>query len=285
MYIIPKNLQDEEYSYLRMFLPQQSEDYEVTYNAIEQIKNSSFTGWTVKSREGKKKGYCLFANGHMEISTDCMTSYYGAYGPVLSYLENNLEQQEIKNLLGVYRYVYHTVGNFMPVPEGCNAGTWGRQSDNFSYKLHEIHILFNYFEGIKCDSSQITCANKNAIDQVNNCGGAVPLGGRPRLAYWIKNDWVEKRKKGWKDYVDELYFQDYVKDGGVINFYGNQRFISRRVSDINAIKKSIEDSIILIIKRGYRIKNQSNEKDFDKIDFREIFKTLKESINEVFAFG
>lgn len=273
MYVIPERLQDEAYSFVRVYLPQMAEEYEVTYEAMCNLNRYPiFNNWYVKSRDNKYTGYCLSRNDGLDISSDCMTSYFGAYGPVLDYIEKN-DDDDIEHLLGLYRYIYHTIGNFIPLPEGCNAQTWG--NDNYSYKLHEISILFKLFEGQKIKESVITKSNRKAFSTISKMlplDKTIPSGGREKVAYWIKKDWIDQ-KKGWNDFYNELFFQDYVDDSGeVVSFYEGQRFISKKMKDTKGVKNSINNTVDLIIKRGYRIKNKIKSPQLCSKDLMEISK-------------
>ena len=254
MYLIPECLQNKEYSFLRVYQPQMGEEYEVTYDAMRNLNKYPY--YSNRKVEKKDAGYCLSGNNGLDISADCMTSFLGAYGPVLNYIEKD---EETIHLIDLFRYIYHTIGNFIPLPEGCNAGTWG--NDNYSYKLNEIRILFQLLTKRKEEDVELNIvsdSNQKAFDEIKKAfdekNKTVPSKGRVKVAYWIKSEWIDK-EKGWYDFYNELFFQDYVENNGKVkDFYGNQRFVPKKCQDVNKIKNSIRNTIDLIIKRGYRIK-------------------------------
>ena len=138
---------------LEIFTPSNKEEYEVTRDAIVIYKKfySKFKGqeWKVFGENGKKRkqcsmeGYYLTRNTcgdseYIDISADCVTSLNAIYKK----MKDEKKYKEYNNSYNIYKQLYHTIGNFVPLPEKVNARTWGVKTDNWSYKLTVIRQLF-----------------------------------------------------------------------------------------------------------------------------------------------
>lgn len=121
------------------------------------------------------------------------------------YAEKKTEQEErYDNIRGLKDFlsVYHTIGNFIPVPKGCNAprGT-GKLRDYWDLTLK---VIYDYYHDI----------GDNIMDVVS--GGA----GRAKIdkveLYNRYKQWLDSFKEGdfhegtWKYFVEKNYLQDFV---------------------------------------------------------------------------
>ncbi len=155
--------------------------------------------------------------------------------------------------------VYHTFGNFIPIPEGANflPGRQGAKGnvDHFGYKLNFIKSLFDE-QGKVIDEEEIyqiqkriaigfglgCSARKSAIEKKNKEYGLrlKPLKNNVQLKYWIYFEWKKQNKK-WIDFVKANYLQDFVD-------VTSKDWLPLSFDNLDA------DKIVkLIIKRGYRI--------------------------------
>jgi hypothetical protein len=166
------------------------------------------------------------------------------------------------NLRDMYLYVYHSIGNIIPIPEGANYGG-GPGSDNYYYKLGLIKDWLDE----KKDNRLISLREKNIVDgRINENlylsspakgDGFPPFTKRLIHRYWINS---ETDFKDWPSYIQANYLEDFVdKNNNLIPF--------------NYKEPDLEMLIKMIIKRSYRIVNKYELKD-DK-DIENILNLLK----------
>ncbi|MCR4923145.1 MAG: hypothetical protein K5931_03970, partial [Lachnospiraceae bacterium] len=166
--------------------------------------------------------------------------------------------------IGCFKTIYHTAGNFLPIPEGANfsPGTSGKigNSDSYEQKLSLIKKLFEEKDiisekEIKHIKARIEIGfglgSSTHLDKIQEANEKLkiqdeyqiklePLTNNIQLRYWIQNEW-KKNNKNWKDYVEANYLHDFVdmktEDWLPLSFDSSD--------PVQACK--------LIIKRGYRI--------------------------------
>lgn len=272
----------EEYPFLKVYEPEyKDEEYEVTKEAMtfvhdyydyykrnykeperrydkDREKNqSSAKGWSISRKEpykgkGKEK-LCI------NVVADVFTT-------------PNVFSPDLKDADGMVllKCIYHTVGNFIPIPEGANfkPGQRGEagNSDHYEFKLNKIKELFDKESDLinKDEIDQISkrikigyslgSARQNSLDKY----GLERLTDDAQLRYWIQLEW-KGGGKTWKDFVKENYLQDFV-DGDP--------------SDCKPLKFDGENPLYLldlcerIIRRGYRI---SHKGELDKAEFNKLF--------------
>ena len=173
-----------------------------------------------------------------------------------------------KNETVAFKSIYHTIGNFLPIPEGANFSSGRGLKDHHEHKLNEIKRLFEedniltdedvyqIKERIKIDFGLGKNARIAKIDETNREHNLnlKPLKDNVQLRYWIQFEW-KKHGLTWKKYVDKNYLQDFVdKDYTPLPFN----------------KDNSDETLKLIIKRGYRIHNGK------KLDDETLNKILKE---------
>lgn len=123
------------------------------------------------------------------------------------YAEKKTEQEgEYDNIKGLKKFlsVYHTLGNFIPVPVGCNAprGT-GKLKDYWDLTLKVIHDYY-YHPDI----------DDNIMDIVS--GGRGPTKIDKAKLYNKYQKWLDSFKEGdskeeaWKCFVEKNFLQDFV---------------------------------------------------------------------------
>lgn len=186
------------------------------------------------------------------------------------FLQN--KNDEIEELYYLFERIYHTLGNCMPWCEGGNLG--GRpykDGGSLDYFTRKLETCKKVFDGAIEEKYKDTSSVNSYIIQGKY------LGGLPRktcLYYWLIQEWIEKGKN-WECFAKENYLidmvnEDFIPIPFVVGNEKEERNISGQ-SDI-VIKKSLIQSIKLIIKRGYRIQNRIKMR-FDDED--ENYKNVK----------
>lgn len=282
-----KKVIDKEYGYLKVYKPEDGEEYEVTESAIDSFlkyPHFSSVNWEKNGQKGKcrrqrktQKGFYLKSTSGencIDVVGDCLTSLKAIFP------EQSNFGDEYKKLRNIYKFLYHSIGNFFPIPEGTNAeGTWAGncgKNDNFSYKLHQIYDMFKIFEILekKSNSDKTKYVDKTTLEACKEAKNKheidywIEKGGRSKFAFWIMTEWVDKNKT-WNDYVKENYFDDYVDAQMIpLNFSGDNLYIKKSDMDKEEVViEAIKLCINLIIKRGYRIvyKKEISADEFKKV--------------------
>lgn len=270
----------EEYPFLKVYKPEyKDEHYEVTKEAMtfvhdyydyykrnykEPEKQSQMTskGWSISRKEPYKDKEKLCIN----VVADVFTTPKA--------FSEDLENADGMALL---KCIYHTVGNFIPIPEGANfrPGSQGEagNSDHYEFKLNIIKEFFDEESYLITEDEidqiseridvgySLGSARQNSLDKY----GLEPLTDYSQLRYWIQLEWKDGDKT-WKDFVKENYLQDFV-DGD----------LSDCSSDWKPLKFDGENPLYLldlcgrIIRRGYRI---SHKGELDKAEINKIFNHL-----------
>ncbi len=121
------------------------------------------------------------------------------------YEENKTEQEEKYDKiegLKCFLSVYHMLGNFIPVPKGCNAprGT-GKLKDYWDLTLK---VIYDYYHGI----------GDNIMDIVS--GSAGPAKVDKTELYNRYKQWLDSfhegdfKKEAWRCFVEKNFLQDFV---------------------------------------------------------------------------
>lgn len=147
----------------------------------------------------------------------------------------NLDDSAIENK--IFKRIYHSVGNILPVCEGINT-RWG--GPDTAYR--KLCVLKEHFETKDSFDKEVLESVKDRIDNKKYLGTGINNKGC--LKYWIKNEFANAE---WEDYVKMNYLQDMVDNA------------------FNPIKSDIEEINIQIIKRGYRIMNGGKQLDKGEI--------------------
>lgn len=233
------------YPFLREIISNGKEHTEVTKETIEYMleKYSLFSDYIIVNRKDTNQiscpGWALSRGGkNINVVGDVFINPKAFDSAVNTKL---LER------------VYHTIGNFVPIAEGSNYGGGAGKSENYQHKLTKIKEYFD------CKSDFIS------KDEIENIEGRLdkkislgnvrrnilvayemkPFTDSLQLRYWILKEWIEK-KKDWKNFIEDLILQDFVDD---------------KLNPLVFNSASIEDSVKLIIKRGYRIHNMKPADD------------------------
>lgn len=287
----------EEYPFLKVYEPEGREDYEVTKEAMNFVHNyynyykqnykeperrydsqreknqSSAKGWSISRKEP-----------YEDKEKPCINVVADVFTTPKAFPEDLKDATGMKLL----EKIYHTVGNFIPIPEAANfkPGQQGKvgNSDHFEFKLNTIKEFFDeeskkskkitkkaiyqvserIKDGYSLSSnawhSSIKKWNKERKEREKNEGRQKnpplkSLKDFSQLRYWIQLEWKDQNKT-WKDFVEENYLQDFVD------------------SYWKPVKFDREDPLGLcerIIRRGYRI---SHKGELDKAEINKMFNDL-----------
>lgn len=160
--------------------------------------------------------------------------------------------KRIQELFEIFKNVYYSQGNMLPVTEGGNFG--GVNCDSFTRTLNICKEAF-------------MANNKNYVDFIaEKLESGRPIGRfhYESIHYWIKKEWLDLNKE-WEDFVKENYLIDMVDET-----YSPYSFVvGRKNGEQTGIRKSdsvivecqtLERTIKLIIQRSYRIENKKKGK-------------------------
>ncbi len=236
----------KKYKFLEVNQPENGEEFEVTKEAIEYVKKKYpyYKEYSVVNRrQMTTKGWALSKNLIKVVDPNFLPSIDVVCDVITT--GRSFETETDTHRLDI---IYHTVGNFIPIPEGANYGGRSGKHEGYNYKLRKIK---KYFDEDRPIISEAEIKNvENRLKSGYPLGsvrisklqekGLEPFKDSVQLRYWIQKKWIEKGRK-WEDYVKGNYLQDFV-DG----YYKPLEFD----------KHNVEKSIELIIKRGYRIDNK-----------------------------
>lgn len=217
-------------------------EYEVEKTAVESYqKYVIYENWIINGEENKgrpfrptMKGYYLMNKGVIGycIVGDILTSNM-VWGD--SKERNNIE---IQKLLNAFEMIYHSNGNYIPIPEIKGQRTAQLSGRNCDTYTHHLNVCKCAIEG--------------------------NLKNYYTWQTWAKEIWKpyaacsEDKVSQWKKFVKEFYLLDFVdgKYAPKAFVYGregsDQTGIKKEDSDRNVVK-TIQNTIELIIKRNYRI--------------------------------
>lgn len=219
-------------------------EHEVEKTAVESYqKYTIYENWIIKGEENKSrpfrpsmKGYYLMNEGLADycIVGDVLTSNK-VWGD--SKKRNNIE---IQKLLHTFEMIYHSTGNYIPIPEikgERTAQLSGRNCDTFT---HHLNVCKSAIEG--------------------------NLKNYHTWQTWAKEIWEpyvgcsEDKDSQWKKFVKEFYLLDFVDDkyapkAFVYGREGSDQVGIRKKDSDDDVVKTIRNMIELIIKRTYRIDN------------------------------
>lgn len=207
----------------------------------------------IKRRQMSTDGYAISREDNsIDVVCDVLTS--------LATL--NKDDDNIK----IFEKVYHTIGNFIPIPEGANYGGSAGKSDNYEYKINCIKNIFGTKDFDKNSLYSVqeridkNCTLGNIRNKFKVKNNIATLQDKACLQYWIKNEWVD-RGKDWNTYIKENFLQDYISSYN--NIYPFD-------------EKDVARCIILIIQRGYRIVKQKYDNTFNDDETNDIKDLLVE---------
>lgn len=132
------------------------------------------------------------------ISVNMCKTMYEQYESVRRNLEEN---NELKRFVSIY----HSLGNYSPVPVGFNAARSGiGYSSNYDYWDLTLMKIKQYFDFRKQQSIEVPKA-------------VLPIAELFHVDKVIKNCamWLDSYEN-WSDFVEKNYFQDYVDEKGEI---------------------------------------------------------------------
>jgi len=234
-----------EFPFLTEIKSVSNEHTEVSKVAMEYMKKKyeKFSDYTLVDR---KKTNQITMPGWALVKTEKSINVVGDVFINPKAFDSNTDISLLERL-------YHTTGNFVPIAEGANYGGSGGKSENYQHKLQKIKEYF--------DSENNFISKEEICNIEQRLNRKVPLGNvrlkilkdnnmKPfsdslQLRYWILKEWIEE-KKSWKDFIEENYFQD---------------FVNGELEPLLFNSSSINDSLRLIIKRGYRIENKKTASD------------------------
>lgn len=164
---------------------------------------------------------------------------------------------EIDKALALFERIYHTDGNYIPIPEIRKIRTGNLSGKNCDTYTHHLNVC------------------KQAIEK--------KLTSHKVWQIWAKEMWIPyckdlKCNNPWDKFVEEYYLWDFVDN----NKQPNSFVVGRNLSNQVGIQSYDEDEIILatiikcinlIIMRDYRIKNNITM-EFDSLQ-RENYNSYK----------
>ena len=146
---------------------------------------------------------------------------------------------ELKDFISVY----HTIGNYSPVSEGFNSP----RSDAGNKDFWDITLMYIREYYLTCCETEKKRLIKE--DLLNNN----KKGNWEAVKKWL--DSYGLGEDGWKNFVEEMLFQDYVNEKyEVIPFWDNHNQNNLQFpKELDAMNAAIEKIICTIEKRGKRI--------------------------------
>ncbi|EGV08838.1 conserved domain protein [Parvimonas sp. oral taxon 393 str. F0440] len=240
-----------EYPYLKEIKSEKCEHTEVSeeivniyktkYDFLEKYK---FNKYNKKRNQMTTSGAWLSKNNEdekysIDIVGDVLTTV-----SVFKFIDENSDLESIR-LFKIFKDIYHTVGNYLPIGEGGNLG--GKVgTDNFSRKLYLIKQIFN---NEKKDGDSLK--DDKIREKIEH--GKSLRSSKSNLHYWIKTEWIDKNKN-WDDFIVENYLNEMVDENKRPIYWGKNEFNwdlkNLKPNELNII---IAYCIRMIIYRGYRV--------------------------------
>lgn len=261
--------ENEKYPFLNVPKPEKiGMHYEVTKYSINTLYKYSYYGDKYNNTvvRAKAKPRMITMPGYSIQRKDAYTynnQTYNSINLVCDVMTAPVAYNKETKVSKAFEILYHSIGNFLPIPEGANYGSYGGKADHHEHKLNEIKSLFEKSvilsdediyqinERINISFSLSSSARKKSIEKANSKYDLKlePLTDKIQLRYWIQMEWknngLERKNKGldWRDFVDFNYLQDFVGE------------------DYKPLplSKNPNETLKLIIKRGYRILNSGKE--------------------------
>ena len=256
---------------------------ESEWNLLKKRPQMTSKGCCLQVDKVTKDGEELKVCDKLCIAGDLLTSV-----KFLKTLPTWQRTAKFEQLLSLFDYLHHTIGNCLPLPEGCNKG--GHiGTDNYGYK---INLYKDYFENNsmvegdeqwqevekRIEKNQ-TLGNIRNIEKRNkklpNDEQYKPLVDYAVLRYWLK---TQLKEKEWKDFIKDNYLTDFVWHNGepLCFINGLNKITTQSAEDV---EKALVQAIILIVKRGYRIVNKKTGK-LSSYDLEEIKNDFEEFLKE-----
>lgn len=275
----------EEYPFLKVYEPEGEEHYEVTKEAMTFVHNY-YNYYKQNYKEPEERSQMTTAGWSISRKEPYKDKapYKGKEKPCINVVADvfttpNAFSKDLKNADGMalLKYIYHTVGNFIPIPEGANfrPGKQGKKgnSDHYEFKLNKIKEFFDKKSYLITEEDEIDqiskridvgyslgSARQNSLDKY----GLEPLIDDFQLRYWIQLEWKDGDKT-WEDFVKENYLQDFVdSDSSDSDDWKPLKFDGE-------IPLYLLDLCARIIRRGYRI---SHKGKLDKAEINKLFDHL-----------
>lgn len=167
--------------------------------------------------EEKRKGKYELVSGDSHFSGDTMTSIWTVLKEYIQtqtndsqkisfeYVIRNIDNIEISDACSRFIELGHSIGNFIPVPNGFNngrshLGKW----DSWDLTLTQMYQWYKDNHLLK-EGSEIKNINNNAL---------CDLFGKRQDAKINCQKWLENFKD-WDSFVKENYFESFVDENGV----------------------------------------------------------------------
>lgn len=222
---------------------------EVNKDAVEIYKKyEPYKDWVVHGSEYKGREFRSSMTGYYLKSREF--PQYAIVGDVLTTTKvwGNAENNtcdKIKEKYGIFKKIYHTNGNYIPIPELKDYRTGNLSGNNCDTFTHHLNICKQAIEG-KLD-------NKNVWNK------------------WAEEIWIPycKDSNPWDKFVKDYYLCDFVDENRLpISFVvgrnnANQIGIQNGDSE-ETILATLERCIEFIIKRNYRIEKDIKDNTIDE---------------------
>ena len=243
-------------------------EFEVYKSAIESYETYPlYMDWKIPSNNGVQidgnsgRPYRKSMKGFYLTNKDDLFSDYCIVGDVLTSNKvwgNARERkiQEIDNLLDTFEQIYHCNGNYVPIPEIKGLRSANLAGNNCDTYTHHLNVYREAIEG--------------------------KIEKYPVWKKWAEEIWLPHCKNAdpWETFIKEFYFIDFVEEfipkSFVVGRKGADQVGIRNQDDDDTVKRTISNTIKLVIQRQYRIIHDIQESfDFDNSKqfkhFRKLF--------------
>lgn len=267
----------KKYPYLKEIISKKGEHTEVSEEIVniyktkyDFLKKYTFNKYSKKRKQMTSSGAWLSKNNEdekysIDIVGDVLTTV-----SVFKFINEKSDLESIR-LFKIFKDIYHTVGNYLPMGEGGNLGGYPG-TDNFSRKLYLIKQVFDNEIEKDLSKQDDDSSKDNEIRKKIEDGKSLG-SSKSNLHYWIKTEWIDKNKN-WDDFIDENYLNEMVDENKRPIYWGKNEYNwNLKNLNPNELNRIIAYCIKMIIYRGYRVCYKSKSKKIDNVE------ELKDIIN------
>lgn len=148
--------------------------------------------------------------------------------------------------------MYHSIGNYCPVPIGFNVprSGWGASYDSWDLTLMKIK---QFYLGLGERKAEIPEHTMHILELMHYDKSVI------NVYKWLEH--FGQGIKGWKNFINTMYFNDYIKEEGddyiVLPLCNNHNWDNIEINDYNEFFENAADRIE---KRGKIIVNELRKK-------------------------
>ena len=217
-----------------------------TMTSVQVIINRAMKLYDEKTEEKKIKELYGKWGKNQEYSYKVFNVVYNEKEGGKDIIEKLFKDTDITRLLEMY----HTIGNYCPVPCYFNAARSGTSAMHDFWDLTLMKIREYYTE---CDGSEISIA-KILGGLLHNSGNIITCKA------WL--DYFGKGEYGWENFIKENYLEDYIDgDREVKPFWEGHSWKDSLPNDLDTLKDGVNEIVDRIEKRGNRILGKTEEED------------------------